>query len=796
MTCPHCGGENPSTGRFCIFCGASLIVDIGPEEQEPPEEEVQQAAAEGEVGGTIDERVVSLQSAVEGIREDLSRLLNRLSETERQIRELSPTGRSPQPPRHTAVPPGPATATAPSGFVPPRARAFQPTTAGAPPRPPGAKIFDTMAGWNWEWLAGGNWLARIGVVALIIGIGFFLRLAFDNDWIGETGRVALAIVGGLALLGAGEYWQRKYPIWAQPLTGGGIALLFLSIFAAFSLYDLINNVTAFGLFFLITLAAAGLALKNESMSIAILGIIGGFITPILLAIEVSDESGLKFVTDKLPDPRLLIAYVLVLDLGVLALATFRNWRWFTLLALAGSLGLYWFWHDQLDPSLLLSQLGITFIFLIFMGATTLFHILWRRASGLADQALMVLNAAAYFGISYGLLFDEFQAWMGGFTLLLSVVYGLLAYAVLARSREQVYLSFFAVGIAAVFLTIAVPVQLGGPWISVAWAVEGAVLLYMSFTLRLPQLRLFGLAVFGAFAGYLLFIDTPDALGSDFTPIFNVFMVAYALVIGITYLMAYLLYRERENLQPWEAYLFPAFLVAGNLFLTITVPIQAVGAWIAVTWAIEAAVLMWLSFRLGLIELRLFSLGVFAILIVRLLAFDTRDVDDETFRPIINYRFLAFAAGIASMYAAAYMLWRWRERLVHEREGVLMMVFMGAASFVTLWILSAEVIASVDSEFFDAKRSIAGDLKILGLSILWATYAAIGIVLGIMRRSRSMRLAGLALLAIPVLKLFVFDVFELEQGYRVGAFMGLGALLVVGGFLYQKYSRAIRGFILE
>ena len=576
MTCSVCGGENPSAGRFCIFCGAPLIADIGPQGEAPPEEETEHVAAAHGDRGTTNEQLVSLQTTVEGIREDLFRLLNRLSDAERQIRELSPTSLSPQPqrpaavppsppmssaipPGATAVPPSPATTTAPSGFVLSRVGA----TAGAPPRPPGARIFDTMAGWNWEWLVGGNWLARVGIVALIIGVGFFLKLAFDNDWIGETGRVALGIVGGVTLLGAGEFWQRKYPIWAQPLTGGGIALLFLSIFAAFSLYDLINNVTAFGLFFLITLAAAGLALKNESMSIAILGIVGGFITPILLR-------------DKLPDSRLLISYVLVLDLGVLGLATFRNWRWFTLLALAGSLGLYWFWYHELDPSLLLSQLGITFIFVIFMGATTLFHILWRRASGPADQALMVLNAAAYFAVSYGLLFDEIRPWMGGFTLLLSVVYGLLAYAVLGRSREQVYLGFFALGIAAVFLTIAVPVQLGGPWISVAWAVEGAVMIYLSFTLRMPQLRLIGLGVFASFAAYLLFIDTPDALGSDFTPFFNVFLVAYALVVSITYLLAYLFYRERENLQPWEKYLFPAFLVAGNLFLTITVPIQAVG----------------------------------------------------------------------------------------------------------------------------------------------------------------------------------------------------------------------------
>ena len=649
--------------------------------------------------------------------------------------------------------------------------------------PPLSGVLDNIRRWDWDWLLGGNWLARIGIVALVTGVGFFLKLAFDNDWIGETGRVVLGIVVGLALLGGGEYWQRRYPIWAQPLTGGGIAILYLSIFAAFSLYDLIPSVAAFGFFFLVTLTAAGLALKYEAMTIAILGIVGGFITPVLLR-------------DNLPDQRLLIAYVLVLDLGVLGLATFRNWRWFTLLGLAGSLALYWFWYAELEPSLLLAQLGITFIFLIFMGATTLFHILWRRAPGPADQSLMVLNAAAYFGISYGLLFDEFRPWMGGFTLLLSLLYVLLGYAVLVRGREHVYLSFFALGIAVVFLTVAVPVQLGGPWISVAWAVEGAVLIWLSFTLRMHQIRLFGTLVFAAFAAYLLFIDTPDALGASFRPFLNVYMPAYAIGIAITYLVAYLLYREKEALQKWEAYLFPAFLVAGNLFLTIIVPVQAEGAWIAVTWAVEALVLVWLSFRLGLYELRLFSLGVFAIVAVRLLAFDTRDVDLETFRPIINLRFLAFAVGIASMCLTAYSLRRWKERLIDAREEYLILVFLGVANFLTLWILSAEIISSVDSETFDVERGVREDVKSLSLSILWAVYAGAAIVMGIVKRSRYVRLAGLALLAVPVIKLFAFDIFALEQGYRVGAFLGLGGILVLAGFLYQRYSRAIRGFLLE
>lgn len=294
MTCSNCGGENAGDGRFCIFCGSRLLTEAMSDPEGLPPEEMAEVPTqlEDEDIGAIDEQVQSLHASITDIREDLFRLLNRLSDTERKLKALSPTSPSPLPPRPTAAT---TSATSPGAYV-----------AGGPPRPPKVGIFDTMSGWNWEWLVGGNWLARIGIVALVIGIGFFLKLSFDNNWIGETGRVVLGIVCGLALLGGGELWQKRYPIWAQPLTGGGIAVLYLSIFAAFSLYDLIDNVTAFGLFFLITLAAAGLALKYDSMAIAILGIIGGFATPLLLK-------------DELPDQRLLIAYILILDLGVLGM---------------------------------------------------------------------------------------------------------------------------------------------------------------------------------------------------------------------------------------------------------------------------------------------------------------------------------------------------------------------------------------------------------------------------------------------------------------------------------------------
>ena len=763
MNCPECGKECLAEDRFCTGCGFNL----GGEGSAP--------------AGGQPESELDLPGQIAVLRETLSSLATQVSQIADRVSSLGGVlcgpVQAPQP-VETPQPAQAATANlAPSGNVASR------TSPTMFQQPLGRVVPQWLNDLNWEWLLGGNWLAKIGVVALVFGIGFFLKLAFDNNWIGETGRVALGLGLGLAFLGAGEYWQKRYPIWSQPITGGGIAILYLSIFAAFSFYQLIPPLPALGLSFLVTVTGAGLALRNESMAIAVLGIMGGFLTPVLLS-------------EHLPDERILLAYVLVLDLGVLALATFRNWRWFTLLGLLGSLALFGFWLDGLDPGLLLAQAGITTIFVIFIGATTLFHIIWKRVPLPMDLSLMVINATAYFGISYGLLFEEFRLWMGGFTLLLTAIYGTLGYAVLKRSPEQVYLSLFSLAVALIFLTIAIPVQLAGPWVSIAWAVEGTVLIWLSFTLKMNPMRWMGMLVLLIFSAWLLLIDTPAAFRADLRPFLNPYTLAYVLAIAATSLSAYLLHREREALQAWENNVFTAFLALGSLFLGVAVPVQVSGMWIPIAWATEGVALIWLSFRMNVYQLRLFALGLFAVMLVRLIAFETFSVDLRTFSPIINERFAAFAAGIVAFYVAAYISWRDKEKLLTAQEWVIIPAFLLVANFLTLWVLSVEVISTVDAALPDGARSIVNNLMSLSLSMLWALYAALLIVLGFARRLRWVRLAGLALLMVPVVKLFVFDVFELEQGYRVAAFMGLGAILVAGGFLYQKFRGAIREFLLD
>ncbi|MBI4233761.1 MAG: DUF2339 domain-containing protein [Chloroflexi bacterium] len=643
MVCLRCHRESPLGSRSCSFCGSRF----------------------------------SLQEQITALGQVLQSVSDRLASVERSLGTTVPgaAAQAPGPPVQEVIPVAPSEA---------------PAAVEAAEPPPGEALRQGGRGWDWEAVLGGNWLARIGVLALVIGVGFFLKLAFDNNWIGPTARVTLGLLGGIALLGAGEYWQRRYPPFAQALTGGGIALLYLSIFAAFAIFHLISLLPAWGFLLLVSMASAVLAVRHEAMALAVIGILGAFGAPFILggfapAAREAATAGPGFE---------LLAYILVVDVGVLALSALRNWRWFTLLALVGSLAVFGLWNEQLgrDVSLLVPEVGLTLIFLVFVGATTLFHVVWRRAPRTFDQLLMVANAAAYFGISYGLLWDHFRVWMGGFSLLLALFYGGLAYAVLLRSAANARLGLLALGTALVFLTIAVPVQLGDQaWTTAAWAAEGVVLTWLSFTLRMPTLRPF-------------------------------------------------------------------------------------------------------------------AFGVFAVMAVRLLFFDTA-VELRTFRPLLNERFLAFVFGIAATYTAAYLLWRGRGDLQPwEQEAfTLYPLFLVAASFFSLWVLTAEVLSYFDSRIAATARlggvgwwqraEALRDGKNLSLTGLWALYAAVLLVVGFARRSRLVRLAGLGLLVVPIAKVFVYDVFTLERVYRIVAFIGLGVLLLAGGYLYQRYGRAIRGYVL-
>jgi len=241
------------------------------------------------------------------------------------------------------------------------------------------------------------------------------------------------------------------------------------------------------------------------------------------------------------------------------------------------------------------------------------------------------------------------------------------------------------------------------------------------------------------------------------------------------------------------------LGAAIVIFSVAIPVQAGdSAWTTIGWAAEMVLLVWLSFRLKMQQLRYYGYAVFAFLLGRLLFFDT-SVNLHDFRLILNERVLAFAAGIAAMYLSAYLVWRERDNFGQWKAPA--GAFIIAANVFTLWVLSFESWDYFGSQLLLVRSGSAAanslrNAQNLSLTILWTLYAVILLVIGVVKRWRLLRLGALVLLAIPILKLFVYDVFALERVYRIVAFVGLGLLLIISAYLIQRHSKAIRGFLIK
>ncbi len=632
---------------------------------------------------------------------------------------------------------------------------------------------------NWERVLGRNWFAIIGAVALAVGIGFFLRLAFHNKWIGETGQVMLGIGAGAALLGAGEWTARRYGMWSRAVTGGGLTVLYLSVYSAFGFYDppLLDPLPAFIFLGATVLVSGLLALRYQSLTIALMAIGGAFLTPVLL--------GRKLDAD---ERWMVMVYILVVDSGILGIATFRNWRWVTLLGLAASYGLLGGWITQVaDRDLIGAQLGLSGMFLIFAGATTLFHIVWRRAPKPQDMTLMTINALAFFGITYGLLWDKYEAWFGLITLSLSSFYGLVGYGALRRSGAPPVVALYALASALIFLTAAVPLQLSGEWITVAWVAEGAVLVWLGFTVGEWKTRAVGLAIMALGTGRLLIFDTPIDL-DGFTVVVNERFPAFVAAVAAAYVTAWVYRRNRAHMKVWETDL-PLIFVGAASFLTlwgvsaelITLfdyrSVNATGqvlqdqlnlklVSLTAAWTLYATGLIAIGVRMKKEIVQWVGIGLLGVAAAKLLFVDTLAVQlgSSGFLLAVNAYFLTAALVVLAVIAAAIFLRRGSE--ASGRVPLLYVGLLAAANVILLWSMSFEAV-----HFFDARegRALLAANSVLAsqvqdaqnglhlsLTALWAVYSAGLLAVGWWKKSPELSRSGGALLAAAVAKVVFVD----------------------------------------
>jgi uncharacterized membrane protein len=476
----------------------------------------------------------------------------RLRKLEQQVAELRAALAAAS--QSVAAPAAPSAveATAPSEpvreSVPPPQRAgtpapAHPETAPEPARTAGAP--EPAAAQPPAWLhllLGGNTVVRVGVIVLFFGVAFLLKFAYEHARVPIEVRLIAVAAGAIALLLVGWRLRHSRPGYALALQGGGVGVLYLTVFASLRLYALLPPGAALVLLILIAALSAAAAVLQNSQSLAILGASGGFLAPVL-----TSTGGGNHV--------MLFGYYAVLNAGILGVAWYKSWRPLNLVGFAFTFGIGAAWGAQFyRPELYAStQPFLILFFLMYLAIPVLFA---RRE---ATRPERYLDATLVFGVP--LLVFGFQLRLthaieygAAFSALaVSLVYLVVARSLYARHRDVLRMlteAFLALGI--VFATLAVPLALDGRWTAAVWALEGAALVWVGVRQNRRLARAFGLLL--QLAAGIAFADSASAAYAR-PPVLNSFYLGCLLIALAGMFSNWYLERHRQDLkraQPWAA----------------------------------------------------------------------------------------------------------------------------------------------------------------------------------------------------------------------------------------------------
>lgn len=457
-----------------------------------------------------------------------------------------PAPPEPEPPAVEA-PAAPGSATrSPWG---PQAEAVEPP-AWSPPAGPAAPL--PLVQWVKAFFTGGNAIVRVGVIVLFFGVAFLFKYAVDRQMLPIELRLLAAAAGAMTLLVFGWRLRGKREAYALALQGGGVGLLYLTVFAALRLYSVLPAALAFGLLVAIAVFSAMLAVLQNAKSLAVVGAAGGFLAPILTSTGGGDHV-------------LLFGYYALLNAGILGIGWFKAWRELNLMGFVFTfvIGALWgkrYYHAELfattEPFLIL--------FFVFYAAIALLYA-WRqplRLKGYVDGTLVfgvpivgfVLQALLVRPYEYGLAWSAFGA---------GLFYMALATVLLRRQPAHGRLlteSFLALGV--VFGTLAIPLALDARWTAAAWALEGAAIVWVSGRQARWLGRAFGtLLIFGAGLSFARGYGTPV----DAWPVLNGMYLGCVLIAVAALFGSHELRRARADRREWEAGLSLALLAWGVLW---------------------------------------------------------------------------------------------------------------------------------------------------------------------------------------------------------------------------------------
>jgi len=458
----------------------------------------------------------------------------------------------------SAVPPPPMIPSVPSSSLAPNQASTTPLILPKVALPPGwqGQQSDDL---DLESRIAGKWFNRVGIVAVLISVSYFLKLAFDNNWIGPSGRVAIGVLLGALMLPWSQWLLgRGYSYFSEGIAALGEATLFLSVWAGCQYYQLYSRDVGFAAMIAITAVMAAVAIGRNSQRIAVLSLLGGLLTPILASSGKNQQV-------------VLFTYLLFLGAGSLVIQAKKGWKSLAPIAFVGTQIYFWGWYSEFfhTTSPLERTVFFATLFYLLFSLLPILNAMRGPDFGELDISMVLLNSFAYSGALFVLLWPD-DKWP--LTLLfLALAGGHVAIARLlpaASETQSATARLLFAGLALTFLTLAIPIRLEGNWITLSFAVEGAILVYTGFQTSSNFLRQSGYLLLAIAALRLLFF--PPA-GRPF--LFNARFGAYAVMIACFAVALWAAQTNQSKIAGQEQVEVGIFAVVINIYALIALSLE-------------------------------------------------------------------------------------------------------------------------------------------------------------------------------------------------------------------------------
>lgn len=666
-----------------------------------------------------------------------------------------------------------------------------------------------------EKFIGENLVSKIGIGVLVLAIGFFVKYAIDNEWIGPAGRVGIGILCGGILVGIAHYLRNSYKAFSSVLVGGGLAIFYFSIALAyhpyhlFSASDAVNQTVSFIIMLVITAFAVILSLLYDRQELAVIALVGGFVTPFLVR---NGEGNYK----------VLFSYLLILNTGLLVISYRKSWRVLNTLAFGFTAILFASWLATLSPdqsttATYQGALVFATAFYILFFLINIAHNIRENKKFIAfDFGILLANTCLYFAAGLYLLSAmDLAKYQGLFSACMAVFNLTSSYFLFRKKKVDSNILYLLIGITLTFISLTAPIQLHGHYITLFWASEAVLLYWLG---RKSGLRIIG------FASLLVWVAMLVSLVMDWTVVYGISNRPLPIIFNkglMTTLYAaaccYMIFFLRRRPEPAtagtatptgidritnQAMIIVASLLlfaGGALEITYQFDHFYPGARLSTLYLVlygyiwaYGIVLAGSRWRWFTSTLYASALIILSVILYLAMIQPTYEIQETLLQNGNQVQFIPHWASalLVALIIRQCISW-WRKDKLDPMPPP--RTFSWLICIVIVTFLSAEVELLVNHFFYDSDHPIRTIDRIYlktGLPILWGLSSFAFMWLGMRNKFKPLRIISLVLFSITLLKLFLIDIRNIPVAGKIAAFFCLGVLLLVVSFMYQRLKKII------